>query len=181
MGLRQIELLFDVKNTYRARARRILSGVPQGIINPVRLAQQRAYQNAYRKAHRKAANAAAMRYDRKCVAEYGSSNSRTNRCLRLAAAQQRKIANRKELYAAIERQFDPSGRGGGLQKLFQLSINFGARRKKDSECKWRGRPATAKRTMDLLEMSKIKRRASKGKKANGGKVRDKVPTAKDLH
>ena len=158
----------------------MLAGYPQGIKNPQVLARQRAYQRNYRKAHKKKQQLADAHYQQKARAKYGTANAR-NRFLVSAVNQAKKISNRKELYASIERQFAPKGRGTGLKKLLQLSINFGARRKEDSHCKWRGRTSTAKRAMDLLEMSKIKRRASKGKKANGGKVRDKVPTTKDLH
>ena len=180
MTKRQVEQLFSVDRRDRERARNILLGHPQGITNPQRLERMRAYQNNYRKTHRAKQHKADARYEQKARARYGTANER-NRFLVSAANQAKKLANRKELYASIERQFAPKGRGTGLKKLLQLSLNFGARREEDSHCKWRGRTSTAKRAMDLLKMSKVKRGVSKGKKANGRKVGGKVSITKDIH
>ena len=176
MSKQQVAQLFSVDRQARYQARLLLAGYPQGVKNPQVLARQRAYQNNYHKAHKKKQQLADARYQQKARAKYGTANAR-NRFLVSAVNQYKKITNRKELYASITRQFAPKGRGTGLKKLLQLSLNFGARREEDSHCKWRGRTSTAKRTMDLLKMSKIKGRVGKGKKANGGKAKDKVPTA----
>ena len=158
----------------------MLTGHLQGIKNPETLATQKAYQRNYRKEHRKEQRLADRRYHQKIASKYGGYNAHTSYLL-AASNQSKNISNRKEVYGAIEKHFDPKGRGVGLKKLLQLSINFGARREKDSQCTWGDSASTAKRTMDLLKMSKIKRGAGKGQKANGRKVGGKVSIAKDLH